>query len=45
MRADPIAALSRNKAALRKRDDMKLVHQLKEEHVSPLKKKGTSHLD
>lgn len=40
MRGDPLAALSRNKAALRKRDEMKLVHSIKDEQISPLKKKG-----
>lgn len=41
MRGDPLAALQRNKAALRKRDEMKLVNTIKEEQLSPLKKKGT----
>lgn len=31
MRNDPLAAISRNKAASRKRDEMKLVHSIKEE--------------
>lgn len=39
LRGDPLATLSKNKAALRKRDEMKLVNSMKDEQVSPLKKR------
>lgn len=39
---DPLSALSRSKALSRKRDEMKLVNQMKEEQIKPLRSQGTN---
>jgi hypothetical protein len=44
-RADPLAALAKNKAVYKKMDNMKQVSQFKGNEISPLKKKGTTYGD